>query len=128
MVKPYTHATQAMLAEARKRGKRKGAGAADVQYLPGGGRDTARDAAGRARAMLKEYDEGYPEWAHPPDWLSGEWADEPTHADIAKYCGVDPDRDPDGNIAMEVCNTYVDEADYSYINYIVQHLRDVAGG
>lgn len=126
--KIYERATRAMLREARKLGKRKGEGAADVQYLPGGGRDTARDAAGRAVLALKEIDDDCPEWAVPPSWLSGEWADEPTVQDIAERCGVDPERDPDGEVASEVADAFVAAADAAWSDYLVRHLRNVAKG
>ncbi len=125
---PYAKATRAMLREANRRGRLKGEGAADVQYLPGGGRDTARDAVGRARAMLRDYEGDSPEWSHPPAWLSGEWADEPTCADVAEACGVDPDRDPDGTVAQEVCDAFVAAADAAFVGAILRHLRHVAGG
>lgn len=127
-MKPYAKATRAMLAEARRRGILKGAACADVQYMPGGGRDTARDAAGRARAMLRDYEGDSPEWSHPPAWLAGEWADEPTTPDVADACGVDPDRDPDGTVAQEVCDAFVAAADDAWLGVILCHLRHVARG
>ena len=128
-MKPYAKATRAMLAEARRRGRLKGEGCADVQYLPGGGRDTARDAAGRARAMLRDY-EAAPgdETVCPPAWLAGEWADEPTTRDVAEACGVNTDRDPDGTVAQEVCDAFVAAADAAWLGFILRHLRHVARG
>ena len=99
-----------------------------VQYMPGGGRDTARDAAGRARAMLLDYEGDSPEWSHPPAWLSAEWADEPTTRDVAEACGVDTDRDPDGTVAQEVCDAFVAAADAAWLGFILRHLRHVAKG
>ena len=128
-MKPYAKATRAMLREARRRGRLKGDGAADVQYLPGGGRDTARDAAGRARAMLARFDAAPgDEDVAPPAWLSGAWADEPTTRDVAEACGVDPDRDPDGTVAQEVCDAFVAAADAAWFGFILRHLRHVARG
>lgn len=127
-MKPYANTPRALLREARRRGRLKGEGCADVQYMPGGGRDTARDAAGRARAMLLAFDDDSPEWSHPPAWLSGEWADEPTTRDVAEACGVDPDRDTDGTVAQEVCDAFVAAADAAWLGFILRHLRHVAKG
>lgn len=127
--KPYKAATRAMLREAKRRGKRKGAGAADVQYMPGGGRDTEGNAAERAFRALRAYDAGDVPTVRamtPPDWLSGEWADEPSPRDIAEACGVDPERDPDGHVAQEVCDAFVQAADTAYLDTMLAHLRSVA--
>ena len=128
--KPYERTPRALLREAKRRGKLKGEGCADVQYFPGGGRDTDRDAKGRAAAMLKAYDDGDPaaEWSHAPDWLSGEWADEPTPASVFEDCGGDPDRDPDGETAQEVADAYCEAASDAWISVILRHLRSVAQG
>ncbi len=126
MRKDYECATNTMLTLARWYGKRHGYSAADTQYFPGGGRDTARDAAGRARAMLRDYDNDNPDWATPPDWLSGEWADNITCADVTHVCKVDSTRDPDGIAASEVCDAFIAAADAAYTNTILRHLRAVA--
>lgn len=129
--KPYEAAPVLALAKARKLGRQKGGACADTQYLPGGGCDTARDAAGRARALLAAYDDGDPavdETFQLPDWLSGEWADEPTPADIAEQCGIDPDRDTDGTVEQEIADAYVQAADTAYREIILRHLRSVAKG
>jgi hypothetical protein len=118
-----------MLREARKRGKRKGEGAADVQYMPGGGRDTEGNAPERAFRALKAYDAGDVPTSQamtPPDWLSGEWADEWTPASLAEACGVDSERDPDGTVAQEQCDEFVRAADAAYVDFMLAHLRSVA--
>lgn len=128
-MKPYKAATRAMLREAKRRGKLKGEGAADTQYMPGGGRDTEPNAAERAYKALRAYDAGDVPTVSamtPPDWLSGEWADEPTPRDIAERCGVDPERDPDGSVADEVCAVFVQAADDAYTGAMLAHLRSVA--
>jgi hypothetical protein len=129
MVKPYQSTPRALLREARRRGKLKGEGAADVQCMPGGGRDTEGNAAERAWKALRAYDAGDVPTVRamtPPDWLSGEWADEPNPAGIFGACGGDPDRDPTGEISQEVCDEFVRAADAAYVDTIVRHLRSVA--
>jgi hypothetical protein len=129
MVKPYQSTPRALLREARRRGKLKGEGAADTQYMPGGGRDTEGNAAERAWKALRAYDAGDVPTVSamtPPDWLSGEWADEPTPRDVFEACGGDPDRDPDGETAQEVCDEFVRAADAAYVEYMLAHLRSVA--
>lgn len=128
--KQYERTPREALRIARRLGKAKGEGWADVQYLPGGGRDTAPDAAGRAAAMLKTIDEGglCDVGIETPCWLSGEWADEPTVRDIAEACGIDEERDEDGETANECADAYIDAADQAFSDYILRHLRSVAQG
>lgn len=109
-------------------GKAKGAGWADVQYLPGGGRDTQPDAARRAAQMIELIDtDGLYRVVDTPSWLSGEWADEPTVRDIAEACGIDEERDEDGESMEECADVYCLAADEAFEAAIVRHLRSVAG-
>jgi hypothetical protein len=128
-MKPYDKTPREALRIARRNGRSTGAGRADVQYLPGGGRDTAPRAAERAATMLRQWDDGDP--ACPivcPDWLSGEWADDPTPATVAADCGVNEERDVDGMVAQECADAFVAAADDAFLATILRHLRHVAKG
>lgn len=125
---PYRGATRAHIREAVRLGRKAGAAAFHPQYLPGGGRDTARDPAGRAAALLAADSEGRTDALLPPQWLSGEWADEPLPVAVARECGVDPARDPDGIAGQEACDAYCAAADSAYRDAVLSFLRAVAQG
>jgi hypothetical protein len=81
--------------------------------------------------LLAAYDNGDIEACEalqPPNWLSGEWSDEPTPADIAERCGLDSERDRDGIVEQEIADAYVEAADTAYQRFILRHLRTVAKG
>lgn len=102
-----------------------GAACADTQYLPGGGRDTARDAAKRAARMLQQYDDGAPEWHDlVPAWLSGEWADEPTPETIRQDYGI-PEGDEGDDILEQMCSLWEEHATHGWESAMVAHLRAV---
>lgn len=128
MTRFYVGATRAHIREAVRLGRRAGAAAFHPQYLPGGGRDTARDPAGRAAALLAADNEGRTDALLPPQWLSGEWADEPLPVAVARECGVTPARDPDGIAGEEVCDAYCAAADSAYRDAVLSYLRAVAQG
>lgn len=109
---------QQALAYCRKIGASHGKGSAQFQsqYFPGGGRDTGRDASGRARRALADLERGSIDCPSP---LSGEWAgDFATHdllAGIADELCVsiailEPDQDEFAN-EYEFCyrEAWVDE-------------------
>lgn len=114
--------TKKMLDKAKTLGGAKGKAAADVQYLPGGGRDTGQNSRARAIHMLIAYDTGFPEWATPPNWLSGEWADEPVPKTIAERVGYTADDDGIDEIADAYCHA----ADEAYVDALLSHLKNVA--
>lgn len=128
MPRPYRGATRAHIRAALRLGRAAGASAFDPQYLPGGGRDTERDAPGRARALLAADSDGYTDALLPPQWLSGEWADEPLPVAVARECGVSPALDPDGIAGEEVCDAYCAAADSAYRDAILSFLRGIAAG
>ena len=128
MSRPYRGATRAHIREAVRLGRMAGSGAFDPQYLPGGGRDTARDPAGRARALLAADSDGYTDALMPPQWLSGEWADEPLPVAVARECGVAPALDPDGIAGQELCDAYCAAADSAYRDSVLSFLRGIAAG
>jgi len=121
-----TKRTPAPIARARKLGAKKGAACVDCQYLPGGGRDTMRNPAVAAAALLAAWEDGDLEVScfDPPDWLSGEWADEPTPRDVAADCGI-TER---SSYFDDVVAAYIEAADQAYIDGICAHLRHVAKG
>lgn len=91
-------AFDAMKATAQKLGKRDGANAWDGQYMPGGGRDTAPDAKGRAARLLAMIDDGDPEACDglvSSSPLSGEWADSITASDVADAVGYPYEDEPE---------------------------------
>lgn len=93
-------AFKAMLKAAYRAGKRYGESSADFQYLPGGGRDTMRNAAGRAAELLRAIDDGDPgacDGIVPTSPLSGEWADGLAPRDVADAVGFPYDDEPEAD-------------------------------
>lgn len=107
-------------------GRARGKASADCQYLPGGGRDTARDAAGRAASILRAYDDGDVGnlGEQIPSWLSGEWADDPTARDVLADLGIDENDDR----ADDALSAYEEAATDAYLDVLLRHLRHVAKG
>lgn len=127
-------AFRSMLATAQRMGKRDGAANFDTQYLPGGGRDTMRDAKARAQRMLDAIEAGDPEVCdglvtNSP--LSGEWADSPSPRSVADAVGFPYNDENENNrddAVAEIAQAYEWGWTDGQFEEACRHLRSVAKG